>query len=166
MEAKSLELQPGSRSRQQLVLAMIAAVITLAFFLLLPDPDIVWRLSMGTAYAGLLFLAAALIIGPLNVLRTVPNPLSTYLRRDIGIVAGVLALAHTIIGLFVHLRGDPIQYFFYRTPAGIGSLRFDLFGSANYVGLAATLVILVLLTISNNLSIRALGGARWKRIQR
>jgi len=166
MEAKSLELQPGSRSRQQLVLAMIAAVITLAFFLLLPDPDIVWRLSMGTAYAGLLFLAAALIIGPLNVLRTVPNPLSTYLRRDIGIVAGVLALAHTIIGLFVHLRGDPIQYFFYRTPAGIGGLRFDLFGAANYVGLAATLVILVLLAISNTLSIRALGGARWKGIQR
>src|SRR6266481_6134188 len=35
MEAKSLELQPGSRSRQQLVLAMIAAVITLAFLVLL-----------------------------------------------------------------------------------------------------------------------------------
>ena len=28
------------------------------------------------------------------------------------------------------------------------------------------MVILVLLTISNNLSIRALGGARWKGIQR
>jgi methionine sulfoxide reductase heme-binding subunit len=166
VEAKSLDLHPGSRFRQQLVLATIAAVVALAFLLLLPSPDIVWRLSMGTAYAGLLFLAAALIIGPLNVLRGVPNPLSTYLRRDIGIVAGVLALAHTIIGLLVHFRVDPVQYFFYRTPTGIGSLRHDLFGVANHVGLVATLVALVLLAISNNLSIRTLGAARWKGIQR
>jgi len=103
MEAKLVELQPSSRFRQQLVLATTAAVIPLAFFLLLPAPDIIWRLSMGTAYAGLIFLATALMIGPLNVLRGVPNPLSTNLRRDIGIVAGVVALAHTIIGLFFPL---------------------------------------------------------------
>jgi sulfoxide reductase heme-binding subunit YedZ len=100
------------------------------------------------------------------VLRGAPNPVSTYLRRDIGIVAGVLALAHTLIGLLVHFRGDPIQYFFYRTPAGIGGLRYDLFGLANYVGLAATLLVLILLAISNNLSIRTVGAARWKGIQR
>jgi len=165
MGAKSLDLYPNSRFRQQLVLATIAAVVSLAFFLL-DDSDVIHRLSMATAYAGLLFLAAALIIGPLNVLRGAPNPVSTYLRRDIGIVAGVLALAHTIIGLLVHFRGDPLQYFFYRTPTGIGSLRHDLFGAANYVGLVATLVALVLLAISNNLSIRTLGAARWKGIQR
>jgi sulfoxide reductase heme-binding subunit YedZ len=166
MQAKLLGLHLRPRFRQQLVLATIAAVVTLTFFLLLPSPDTIWRLSMGTAYAGLLFLAAALIIGPLNVLRGAPNPLSTYLRRDIGIVAGVLALAHTIIGLLVHFRGDPIQYFFYRTPVGIGGLRYDLFGLANYVGLVATLLVLVLLAISNNLSIRTVGAARWKGIQR
>jgi methionine sulfoxide reductase heme-binding subunit len=114
----------------------------------------------------MLYLEAALIIGPINVLRGAPNPLSINLRRDIGIVAGILALAHTIVGLFVHLRGDPIQYFFYRTPAGIGSLRYDLWGAANDVGLLAALIILVLLTVSNNLSIRIVGGATWKRIQR
>ena len=135
MQAKSPGLHLRSRFQRQLVLATIAALVTLAFFLLLPSPDTIWRLSMGTAYAGLLFLAAALIIGPLNVLRSAPNPVSTYLRRDIGIVAGVLALAHTIIGLLVHFRGDPIQYFFYRTAAGIVGLRSDIFGVANYVGL-------------------------------
>ena len=76
MRAKSLDLHPSSRFRQQLVLATIAAVVSLAFFLR-DDPDDIHRLSMGTAYAGLLFLAAALIIGPLNVLRGVPDPLST-----------------------------------------------------------------------------------------
>ena len=156
----------GSRFGEQVVLAVIAIVATLTFFLLLSSPDIIWRLSMATAYAGLLYLAAALIIGPINVLRRAPNPLSINLRRDIGIVAGILALAHTIVGLFVHLRGDPIQYFFYRTPAGIGGLRHDLFGAANDVGLFASLIILILLTTSNNLSIRTMGGATWKRIQR
>ena len=166
MQAKLLGLHLRPRFRQQLLLATIAALVTLAFFLLLPSPDTIWRLSMGTAYASLLFLAAALIIGPLNVLRGAPNPVSTYLRRDIGIVAGVLALAHTIIGLLVHFRGDPIQYFFYRTAAGIGSLRSDLFGLANYVGLAASVLVLILLAISNNMSLRMVGAARWKGIQR
>jgi sulfoxide reductase heme-binding subunit YedZ len=81
-------------------------------------------------------------------------------------MAGILALAHTIIGLQVHLKGDFVQYFFYRTPAGIGSLRYDPFGIANHLGLVAALIILLLLTISNNLSIRTLGQKRWKRIQR
>ena len=166
MQAKLLGFHLRPRFRQQLLLATIAALVTLAFFLLLPSPDTIWRLSMGTGYASLLFLAAALIIGPLNVLRGAPNPVSTYLRRDIGIVAGVLALAHTIIGLLVHFRGDPIQYFFYRTAAGIGSLRSDLFGLANYVGLAASVLVLILLAISNNMSLRMVGAARWKGIQR
>jgi methionine sulfoxide reductase heme-binding subunit len=151
---------------RQLALAVIAAVVALVFFLMLPDPDPKWRLSMGTAYGGLLFLAATLMIGPLNVLRGVTNPVSSYLRRDVGIVAGVFALIHTIIGLQVHLRGDFIQYFFYRTPKGIFSFRHDLFGLANYLGLAVTLIVLVLLAISNNLSIRTLGASRWKAIQR
>jgi sulfoxide reductase heme-binding subunit YedZ len=156
----------SSRFGEQVVLSAIAILATLAFLLLLSSPDIIWRLSMATAYAGLLYLAAALVIGPINVLRGAPNPLSINLRRDIGIVAGMLALAHTIVGLFVHLRGDPIQYFFYRTRAGIGGLRYDLWGAANDIGLFATMIILVLLTLSNNLSMRTMGGATWKRIQR
>jgi methionine sulfoxide reductase heme-binding subunit len=161
-----IDMAKSSRFGEQVVLAVIAGVATLAFLLLFSSPDIIWRLSMATAYAGLLYLAAALSIGPINVLRGAPNPLSINLRRDIGIMAGILALAHTIVGLFVHLRPDPIQYFFYRTPAGIGGLRYDLWGAANDVGLLAALVVLVLLTVSNNLSIRIMGGATWKRIQR
>jgi sulfoxide reductase heme-binding subunit YedZ len=161
-----IDMAKRSRFSEQVVLAAIAVVATLAFLLLFSSPDIIWRLSMATAYAGLLYLAAALSIGPINVLRGAPNPLSINLRRDIGIVTGILALAHTIVGLFVHLRGDPIQYFFYRTPAGIGGLRYDLWGAANDIGLLAALIILVLLTVSNNLSIRTMGGATWKRIQR
>ena len=157
---------PSSRARRQLLLAATAAAVVLGFFLLTPGQPIIQRLSKATAYAALLLLAAAIIVGPLRVLRGESNPLSTYFRRDIGIVAGILALAHTIIGLQVHLNGDLGQYFFYRSPTGLDGLRHDAFGVANDVGLLATAIILVLLIISNNLSIRTLGAARWKRIQR
>ena len=157
----------SSRLLRLLLLTAIAAAGTgVGYFALLPPVrSFSDRFTMSTAYMGLFFLAAALIVGPLNVLRRIPNPLSTYLRRDIGIIAGILAIAHTIIGLLVHL-GDPVQYFFYRTPAGIDGVRFDAFGIANHVGLIATLIILILLCISNNASLRRLGPEWWKRIQR
>jgi methionine sulfoxide reductase heme-binding subunit len=157
---------PSSRPRRLLLLAATAAAVALVFFLLTPGQPIIQRLSKATAYAALLLLAAAIIVGPLRVLRGESNPLSTYFRRDIGIVAGILALAHTIIGLQVHFQGDFGQYFFYRTPAGLDGLRHDPFGVANDLGLLATAIILVLLVFSNNRSIRALGPVRWKRVQR
>jgi hypothetical protein len=57
-----------------------------------------------------------------------------------GIIAGVLAITYTIIGLLVHFRGDFVQYFLYRTPTGIDGVRFDAFGIANHIGLIAALI--------------------------
>jgi D-apiose dehydrogenase len=90
------------------------------------------RISIATAYVSVIFLAAALIIGPLNTLLGVSNPLSSYLRRDIGITAGMFAIAHTVAGLQVHMGGDFVQYFLYRKPTGgVGAIRLDAFGIAN-----------------------------------
>ena len=52
---------------------------------------------MATAYAGLAFLAISLWLGPWNVLRRRPNPVSFDLRRDVGIWAVVLAIVHTVV---------------------------------------------------------------------
>jgi len=124
-------------------------------------------MSLATGYASLLLLAASLAIGPLNVLRGRANPLSINIRRDIGIVAGSLAIAHTVIALQVHLRGDYLQYFFHRTSnGGLGKIRLDLFGFANHFGLIATVILLILLAISNNVAVRKIGPMRWKGIQR
>jgi methionine sulfoxide reductase heme-binding subunit len=153
-----------TRFPRQILLAAIASGLV-ALIVALLDPGQSDRLSKATAYVGILYIAVTLVIGPLNVLRGAPNPLSTYLRRDFGIIAGVLSLFHMFVGLQVHMRGDFIQYFFYRTPDGIGSMRFDIFGIANHLGLIAALLIFVLLCISNNLSIRRLGPTGWKRIQ-
>jgi sulfoxide reductase heme-binding subunit YedZ len=45
-------------------------------------------------------------------------------------------------------------------------VRFDIFGFANHTGLVAVLIVILLLAISNNFSIKKLGGGRWKNLQR
>jgi sulfoxide reductase heme-binding subunit YedZ len=156
-----------SRFGIQALLLIIAMGIALAAYLLLPGQPALQRISIGTGYVGVIFLAAALIVGPLNTLRGVSNPLSSYLRRDIGIMAGIFAVAHTIVGLQVHMAGDFVRYFFQRKANGaVGAVRFDAFGIANHLGLIAVLIIVVLLVISNNVLLHKLGPRRWKRIQR
>jgi methionine sulfoxide reductase heme-binding subunit len=152
------------RFKRHIRLAVGAVAIVSLVYLATSPPDIRHRLSLGTAYAGLVFLAATLGLGPWNLLRKRPNPVSFDLRRDIGIWAGALAIVHTAIGLTVHLRGRMWMYFFKRLhpPA----LQNTQFGVANFVGLGATLLFLLLLGISNDLSLRALGTRRWKFFQR
>lgn len=71
-------------------------------------------LSTASAYAGLALLIVSLSLGPLNILRNRPNPVSTDLRRDVGIWAGLLGLIHTVVGLQVHMGGNFWLYFFFR----------------------------------------------------
>lgn len=141
-----------------------AATITWLAYLATPPPDVRHRLSMATAYAGLIFLATSLGLGPWNVLRRRPNPVSFDLRRDVGVWAAILAIAHTAIGLTVHLRGRMWMYFF----KGLHPLTVQntKFGLANFTGLGAAMLFMVLLAISNDLSLRTLKAGRWKSLQR
>ncbi len=152
------------RSKRHLTLAAGAIAITCLAYAAAPPPDARHRLSMASAYSGLIFLAVSLWIGPWNVLRCRPNPVSFDLRRDVGIWTGILAIVHTVIGLTVHLRGRMWMYFF----KSLHPLKLQntLFGFANFAGLAATLVFLMLLVISNDLSLRTLRAHRWKSLQR
>lgn len=122
-------------------------------------------MSFATAYAGLVLLAVALAIGPVNVLQRKPNPVSTDLRRDVGIWAALCGIAHTIAGLQVHMHGDFVRYF---TPAP--GARVDpgakAFFSANYTGMAAAILLFMLLLLSNDIALRKLGVPTWKLLQR
>ncbi len=127
----------------------------------------VQAVSLGTAYAALVYIALTLAIGPLNVILGRPAPVSTSDRRDIGIWGGIFAVVHVAAGLNVHFSGNMWAYFFRPDvlPA-LTALRYDMFGLANHSGLVATLIILVLLAISNNAALRRLHSKRWKQIQR
>jgi sulfoxide reductase heme-binding subunit YedZ len=154
----------ASRISRHLALAAVAAVGTALLYLATAPPDFRHRLSIATAYCSLLFLAATLFLGPWNTLRRLPNPVSFDLRRDLGIWAGLLAILHTAVGLTVHLRGRMWMYFLkQRHPL---KLQTGLFGSANDIGLLSALLFLMLLAISNDISIRSLGLQRWKSLQR
>lgn len=129
--------------------------------------DTLFQLSIASAYVGIALLIASLLIGPWNVLRGRPNPVSTDVRRDLGIWAGLLSLTHAVVGLQVHMGGQWWLYFF-SSPASarLFSLRSDAFGLANFTGLGAVLVLILLLGLSNNCSLRTLGVRRWKALQR
>ena len=122
-------------------------------------------LSFATAYAGLVLLAVALAIGPVNVLQRKPNPVSTDLRRDVGIWAALCGIAHTIAGLRVHMHGEFARYF---TPAPGAHVDggAKAFFTANYFGMAAAILLFLLLLLSNDVALRKLGVPLWKLLQR
>jgi sulfoxide reductase heme-binding subunit YedZ len=124
--------------------------------------DLISHLSIATAYPAFFLTGAAIFLGPWNVIRGRANPVTFDLRRDLGIWAGVMALLHTGIGINVHLRGRPWLYFVDQHDR----VRHDLFGFGNDTGLLAVLLFLLLLALSNDVSLRRLGTRKWKSLQR
>lgn len=145
--------------------AASAALITIIFFTI-DSPDNKYLFSMATAYTGLILLAVTLLIGPLNLIKGKQYPVSGYLRRDIGIWAAVVSIIHMVIGLQVHMGGRFLEYFFHDGTVQFSAVRFDAFGFANHTGLLATILCIVLLLLSNNVSLKKLGVTTWKSIQR
>lgn len=146
------------------------AVISLAGLLLLrgvlASDRAVFEWSMATAYVGLALLGASLMMGPLNVLRGRPNPVSFDLRRDTGIWAGLMSLAHVAVGMWVHMPRRFMYWLVLDEQTSRFTLRTDAFGLTNHAGLIAMVIALFLLLTSSDAALRALGRERWKGAQR
>ncbi len=136
--------------RHHLPLFLVSALSIAALYATRDDKDVISRASFATAYPALVLLAVTLMIGPWNWLRRRPNPISSDLRRDVGIWAGFLSVLHTAIGQCVHLRGRPWLYYFYGPTEHHHSfpIRHDAFGTANYTGAISALLVLALLATS------------------
>jgi methionine sulfoxide reductase heme-binding subunit len=148
-------------------LSLLSLTCTVALYVTRPYNDVLTKLSFATAYPALILLAATLLIGPWNTLRHHRMPVSSDLRRDIGIWAGLAGLFHAVIGQNVHLRGRPWLYYIYENRKhGPTGLRHDLFGFNNFTGLIATVILIVLFATSNDWYLRRLGTQKWKTIQR
>ena len=148
-----------------LPLLSIVLIASLIFHHSWPNRDTITFITGSTGYISLILITTSLLIGPFKMLFKRLNPISTYFRRDIGITGGVLAVIHSVAGLFVHLRGNNWQYFLTKSEAGY-SIRLDDFGLANYTGLISGLIIVILLMTSNDFSFRKLNPVVWKNIQR
>jgi sulfoxide reductase heme-binding subunit YedZ len=125
------------------------------------------RFTTATGYVALGLLALTLVIGPINLLLRRRNPISSYLRRDVGVWTAIVSVVHVIAGFQVH--GPPgalderiLRYFFARD----GSPLLDTFGLGNWTGLAATMIVVGLLAISSDVALRKLKFRRWKWLQR
>jgi methionine sulfoxide reductase heme-binding subunit len=154
------------RLKDHIALALAGLVVGAIVYWVAPTKDSLMRLSLSSAYVSLALLTITLAIGPMNALRGARRPVSIDSRRDVGIWAAIWSILHTVIGLQVHLRGRMSEYFFQPGDQSLLTrLRHDMFGFANYAGLAAAIIVLLLAAISNDLSLRWLGAGRWKRVQ-
>jgi sulfoxide reductase heme-binding subunit YedZ len=125
------------------------------------------RFTTATGYIALGLLGLTLLIGPANLLLRRRLPISSYLARDVGIWAAIVSVIHVMVGLFVHGPPSPIIqrilfYFF----APNGTPLTNAFGWGNWTGLAATVIVVGLLTISTDAALRKLKAKRWKTLQR
>ena len=148
-------------------LPLISVTILLGFILhnVWPKKDFITLITDVSGYIAIVILSISLIIGAINILLKRKNPLSSYLRRDFGISGGIIAVSHSITGLFVHMRGNMWQYFSVQTAFGY-KIRLDGFGIANYTGLLSALLVVALIVTSNDYFIVKLRATKWKNIQR
>jgi sulfoxide reductase heme-binding subunit YedZ len=157
---------PSRLLRHHLPLLFLCLVSVAALYFTRSYPDVISRASFATAYPALALLAATLLVGPWNVLRRRANPVSSDLRRDMGIWAGILGLVHAVVGQFVHLRGRPWLYYVYGPGEHHHGMRHDLFGLANYTGALGVLLLAALFAMSNDISLTRFGTRKWKQLQR
>src|SRR5262249_52249651 len=123
------------------------------------------RFTVGTGYVATGLLALTLLLGPANLLLRRRNPISSYLRRDVGTWTAIFSVSHVLYGLQVHgqsLLRNLRDYFV----ASDGSPLFNSFGLVNWTGLGATVIVVGLLAISSDAALRKLKARPWKRIQR
>jgi sulfoxide reductase heme-binding subunit YedZ len=154
--------------RHLLPLGILSIGSAAALYSTRPYSDVITKLSFASAWPALVLISFTLLIGPLKQIWGRNLAVSQDFRRDVGIWAGTVGIFHAVIGQCVHLRGRPWLYYVYEhwTKDHVQPLRHDIFGLANFTGLIAALLLLMLLTTSNDASLRKLGTSGWKSLQR
>jgi sulfoxide reductase heme-binding subunit YedZ len=123
------------------------------------------RLTTATGYVATALLAITLLIGPLNLLLRRRDPVSSYLRRDVGMWTALFSVVHVFLGLQVHSASEISRFLSYFV-ASDGRPLLNSFGLGNWTGLVATVIVVGLLTISSDLALRTLKAGTWKWLQR
>jgi sulfoxide reductase heme-binding subunit YedZ len=122
------------------------------------------RLTTATGYVALALLALTLLIGPANLMFRRRNPVSSYLRRDVGAWTALFSGVHVVVSLKVHgsgRLGDFVHFFVVD-----GNPLTNSFGWGNWTGLAALVVVAGLLALSSDAVLRKLKARKWKQLQR
>ena len=122
-------------------------------------------LNLGIAYASLALLGLALAIGPLARFSARTFGRLVELRREVGVVGGLLALAHVVLSVRIHVNWRWPLFFFNLDRNRIVEVNYRVDGIANWLGLAPVLLLLPILLSSNDPAERFLGAPGWKWLQ-
>src|SRR5262245_22884590 len=128
----------------------------------------VQQFTVASGYLAVAMLAVTLLLGPANLVLRRRNPLSTYLRRDVGIWTAAFSILHVISAILIHVSHGSgvitsVLHFFV---AEDGRPLTNSFGWGNWTGSAALLIVLGLLTTSSDAALRMLKARPWKWLQR
>ena len=147
-------------------LGLASAVALVVFMGLAPSHGgiSISQLVVATGYVALALLGLTLLIGPANLLLRRRNPVSSYLRRDVGTWTAIASVVHVILGFQVRHGGGirGVLDFF----VADGRPLTNGFGLGNWTGLAALVIVVGLLAISTDRTLRELKARRWKNLQR
>jgi sulfoxide reductase heme-binding subunit YedZ len=117
--------------------------------------------TVATGYLALGLLALTLLIGPASLLLRRRNPVSSYLRRDVGTWTAIASVLHVVLGFRVHGTGQVLDYF-----VRDGAPLLNSFGLGNWTGLAALVIVVMLFALSTDSTLRELKASTWKDLQR
>lgn len=146
-----------------LIISIIFCVFIFVFWK--PALSVIPFVTYTTGYLSVFFLVVSLVLGPINLILKRKNPISTYIRRDIGIFGGVLGVIHSSVGFFMHFTGRPWLYFMKEVGDDL-VIRLGNFGLANFTGLFGALILILLIIISNDYFLGKLKSVKWKNLQR
>lgn len=132
-----------------------------------PYADRIYDLTYGCGYVAVILIAYSLLIDPYKLLSRRKNPVNLNLRRDVGIWAGITGCIHVIAAIAMTTRGNIVYLFLRPKPEGVGyNLLLSPTGVSNNIGLVATVILVILLILSNDYFLIKLKGKRWKFLQR
>lgn len=120
-------------------------------------------LESPTGDVALVLLAVTLLIGPVQLLLRRRNPVNTYLRRDVGTWTAIWSVIHVVVSV-QGLGGGAFGWVGYFVVDG--KPLTNSFGWGNWTGLAATVIVVLLLVLSTDRYLRELKSKVWKDLQR
>lgn len=155
------------RFRIHYIPMLVVSIIFCFIFYVFRSPPLttIPFITYTSGYLSIFLIALSMLLGPVNLILKQKNPISSYIRRDIGIFGGILGIVHSVVGLFMHFTGKPWLYFVKEVEEGF-SIRFGNFGLANYTGLLGVLILIFLLVISNDYFLVKYKALKWKNLQR
>lgn len=156
-----------TRLRTYIFLAAVSLSILLAAAVMGEQAATLDRVSLTSAYLFLLLISVVLLLGPLRTLRTGRVIINQTLRRDIAIWCALMGFVHLLAGSVESMTPVYMDVFIkHAVKPPSTSTREVLFLWSAIAGFVIGVLLLVLLALSNNWSLKVIGLRWWKRLHR